>query len=310
MPKPSSRIDDRQRAICKRLHEVRLRERLSQPHFGNVAGLTRNMVAAIETACTPVSYRTGRAVCQAFNLCQRWLAEGAEPYRGNVRIVPEIEAGISPRCLFSKAYEDWIGSRVESALRDAWTGSLGQAMYQEAGGTPQKSAAYYAGLLQTIWFERLSIEQQQNLYGWLSGGAAMFLQQLDSGGPNTAEDMGSIMENIKKEINGLTEPSMRAKLMPVKSQLDNLLAGLERLIKEQGKKTELAEYLGAPLASVSRWLSGKREPGRKITLKMLRWVEQQGRQQNALGSVTSTTKGKTQVRKSGYEQTKSSPQKR
>jgi hypothetical protein len=284
-----------------------LRERLSQQHFGNVAGLTRNMVAAIETACTPVSYRVGRTVCNAFNICQRWLVEGAEPLRGNVKIEPEIETGISPRCLFSKAYDDWIGSRVLSALRDAWGGSIGQSVYQKAGGTSQEAAAHYAGLLQMIWFEKLSIEEQQKLYGWLSSGAAMFRQQLDSGGPNAARDMASTMEGINKEINMLTQPSTRARLVPVKSQLDNLLAGLDRLIKEPRKKTELAHYLGAPLASVSRWLSGKREPGREITLKMFRWVEQQERQQNTPGSVTSTARGKTQVRKSGYEKTKPGP---
>jgi len=99
----------------------------------------------------------------------------------------------------------------------------------------------------------------------------------------------------------LTDTASSAKVEPVKSQLDNLLGGLDRLIKEPGKKTDLAGFLGAPLASVSRWLSGKREPGREITLKMLRWVEQQERQQNTLGSAINTTKGKTLVRKSDNE---------
>jgi transcriptional regulator with XRE-family HTH domain len=99
----------------------------------------------------------------------------------------------------------------------------------------------------------------------------------------------------------LTEAATRAKLAPVKSQLDDLLAALNRLTKESGKKTELADFLGAPLASVSRWLSGEREPGGETTLKMLHWVQEQERQQNTLGSATNTTKGKTQVRKSKYE---------
>jgi DNA-binding transcriptional regulator YiaG len=75
----------------------------------------------------------------------------------------------------------------------------------------------------------------------------------------------------------LTDTESAEKLPPVKSQLKNLLADLNRLTEEQGKKTELAEFLGAPLASVSRWLSGEREPGGETTLKMLRWVEQQER---------------------------------
>ena len=112
-----------------------------------------------------------------------------------------------------------------------------------------------------------------------------------------------------KSTSLLTEPLSAAKLVPVKSQLDNLLAGLDRLVKEPGSKTALADFLGAPLASVSRWLSGKREPGREITLKMLRWVEQQERQTNTLDSGLNTIKGKTRVHKSkSNEKANSNPQ--
>jgi DNA-binding transcriptional regulator YiaG len=99
----------------------------------------------------------------------------------------------------------------------------------------------------------------------------------------------------------LTEAESHAKLSPVKSQLDNLLATLNRLTKEPGKKTELADFLGAPLASVSRWLSGDREPGGQTTLRLLHWVEQQEGQANTIGSDLNTANGKTQVRKSSHE---------
>jgi hypothetical protein len=87
----------------------------------------------------------------------------------------------------------------------------------------------------------------------------------------------------------------------VKSQLKNLLADLNRLTKESGKKTELAEFLGAPLTSVSRWLSGEREPGGETTLRLFHWVKQQERQPNTPGSATNTAKGQTQVSKTSYE---------
>jgi len=109
----------------------------------------------------------------------------------------------------------------------------------------------------------------------------------------------AVCENTSTSL--LTEPLSTAKLAPVKSQLDNLLAGLDRLVKEPGSKTALAGFLGAPLASVSRWLSGKREPGREITLKMLRWVEQQERQTNTLDSGLNTIKGKTRDKSKSNE---------
>lgn len=99
----------------------------------------------------------------------------------------------------------------------------------------------------------------------------------------------------------LTHVAASGKLPPVKSQLKNLRADLARLTAEPGKKTKLADFLGAPLTSVSRWLSGEREPGGETTLQMLRWVQEQERQQNTLGSAINTAKGKTQVSKSSYE---------
>ena len=76
----------------------------------------------------------------------------------------------------------------------------------------------------------------------------------------------------------LTESATPAKSIAVKLQLPSLLERLNRATKESGKMTALADFLGVPLASVSRWLSGKREPGGEITLRLLKWVEQQERQ--------------------------------
>ena len=80
------------------------------------------------------------------------------------------------------------------------------------------------------------------------------------------------------ENKDLTDSESADKHSAVKSQLPNLLERLNRATKETGKMSALAVFLKVPLASVSRWLSGKREPGGEITLKLLQWVEQQERQ--------------------------------
>jgi hypothetical protein len=110
-----------------------------------------------------------------------------------------------------------------------------------------------------------------------------------------------------KEKWALTDVAVSGKLAPVKSQLKNLLADLNRLTSEPGTKTKLADFLGAPLTSVSRWLSGEREPGGETTLQMLRWVQEQERQQKE--SSGTPPEPKTQPRKSSYEKPKSNPQK-
>jgi len=117
-----------------------------------------------------------------------------------------------------------------------------------------------------------------------------------------------IKESGKKEL--LTDTANHVKVGLVRSQLDNLLQDLNRLTKEPGKKTELADYLGAPLASVSRWLSGDREPGGETTLRMLEWVQAEEAKPKSPGGGTTPPERKTQLSKSVYEKTKSNPQER
>ena len=96
------------------------------------------------------------------------------------------------------------------------------------------------------------------------------------------EHPGQLITTPKKTE--LTDAATYGKLSAVKAQLPSLLDRLNRATSESGKMSELADYLGkvtgksVPLASVSRWLSGKREPGGEITLMLLHWVERQERQ--------------------------------
>lgn len=65
----------------------------------------------------------------------------------------------------------------------------------------------------------------------------------------------------------------------MKVQLPRLLERLRTATAAPGKKTELAAALNpkVPLESVSRWLSGSREPSGEVALQLLRWVELQER---------------------------------
>jgi transcriptional regulator with XRE-family HTH domain len=83
------------------------------------------------------------------------------------------------------------------------------------------------------------------------------------------------LKDSEKEL--LTPLDALVRLPEVKAPLENLLRRANRLTQEPGKKSELARFLNVPLASLSRWLSGKREPGGEATLQLLHWVEQQER---------------------------------
>ncbi len=80
----------------------------------------------------------------------------------------------------------------------------------------------------------------------------------------------------------LTETETLPSVAEVKSQLPSLLERLKKATAKKGKKSELAEFLqrvtkeNVPLASVSRWLSGEREPGGEVALQMDVWATAQG----------------------------------
>lgn len=97
--------------------------------------------------------------------------------------------------------------------------------------------------------------------------------------PDTRISLESGPKVIEDLTSHLTEAETFSRLSgDVKTQLPSLLKRLNRATRETGKMSALADYLKVPLASVSRWLSGKREPGGEITLQMRHWVEQQERQ--------------------------------
>ena len=77
---------------------------------------------------------------------------------------------------------------------------------------------------------------------------------------------------------GLTNVALSDNISGVKDQLPTLLKRLNDATRERGTKTALAKFMGVKLPTISRWLSGEKEPGGETTLRLLHWVEQQERQ--------------------------------
>jgi DNA-binding XRE family transcriptional regulator len=301
--------------VCHRVSRIRGEAGLSQTTFARRIGVTRDRVASVENKRVSLKWPMGFAICRSFNVSQLWLAKGVEP------IHPFFDL---------HGTQDWNAIPDATPFSVVCNGPLSEdlalrhdLLMESAGAIsrPGLASAFYAKA-QDYLNEELALVPEVCRLAFLDGLPAALTRLAAKVEVRSIQD---VLQNISKNEEAkpsaapeacknkstslLTEPASYAKLVPVKSQLDNLLAGLDRLVKEPGSKTALADFLGAPLASVSRWLSGKREPGREITLKMLRWVEQQERQQNTPGSATNTTKGKTQLSKSSYEKPKPGPKK-
>jgi len=304
MPRPSSLIRDRERQICGRVRALRLQLRMAQVEFAHLLDLSRDKLAAVEYECTPVRYALARAIWERFDVCQQWLGEGIPPKFGKVAIPLEIEAGIKPRALFSSVYDESLRGHVHAAIRQAGEAAKCFEMFQ---GGPKEAAQKYAGLLQTIWFERLPIEEQYALYRWLSGAASQFWH-------SDRKFFGQPVSAGAAEITpgkGLTSVNESSKQEGVKAVLPSLLERLCKATAERGRKSELAAFLRVQLPSLSVWLSGKQQPGGETTLRLLQWVERAEAQQKAPGSVEALPGGQqTRSRESSYEKPKPSPPKR
>jgi hypothetical protein len=89
------------------------------------------------------------------------------------------------------------------------------------------------------------------------------------------------LAELKRRKEVLTDAETSARNVGVSAQLPKLLERLRKATAAPGRKSELAKALARslgrdiPLASVSRWLSGEREPGGEIALRLLHWVESQ-----------------------------------
>ena len=267
-------MDDRQRAICRRVRLVRVFQRLSQNDFSRLLGVTRARLAAIEAEYSPLQFQVGQQICERCNICQRWLAEGMDPVIGRLVYPADFLVLIKPRQLFSRAYDDTLKDKTTALIEESLMATKGIQRYESAGGTAKKAAEHYAGLLRSIWFERYDIATQGKLFGWLNGAAGSFSNQ------NASAIVFPSGQGHEKSL--LTDAETGSKVGGVKIELPGLLARLKKATAQKGKKSELAKYLqrvtkeNVPLASVSRWLSGEREPGGEIALQLDAWATAQG----------------------------------
>jgi transcriptional regulator with XRE-family HTH domain len=292
-------MPDQERAICRRLREFRLSLGLSQTDFCELAGLNRTAYAGYEYETSQLNYPAAWRILSAFpELNPRWLAgEDMVPMRDWYLVdypTPE-ETDLGPRAAFSQVYElhlrnlllssrvEWVGFGSTSLFRvtrDARGRVAGKEKFARIlgewlAGRPDSTVNEFLDALLRHGAELLDKFPRDDEAAVKRRLAEMYAIEAKRRLAFLGE--GPAAKGADAERKLLTEPETSEMLPPVKSQLKNLLADLNRLTKESGKKTELADYLGAPLASVSRWLSGEREPGGETTLKMLRWVQEQGR---------------------------------
>ena len=274
-----------------RLRAVRIQTGISQRELADRIGITRSTIANYEAAVTPVPYEAGKRICFECDVNQRWFATGKPPLRPYLDLSPHLEIHIKLRDLFSIAYDIALKKDVEKRIveiieiigeEEFLRGNFDNAILDKlplVGEFEANVDAFYAERL----VRHSLVAMPDDLKGKFACEIVDCLRKFNQEHTeeirkllSKGESDSDLPQNNKKLI--LTHTSIIDSVQNVKPQLPSFLERLNKASAESGKKSELAKYLGAPLASVSRWLAGEREPGAETTLQLLKWVEQQERQ--------------------------------
>lgn len=285
--------------ICGRVNFIRKEiAKWSQPDLAAALGITQNQLAGVEYKRAPLRLNMAKFLIERFDINQRWLALGSLPAQPSFPVTIQYSFGIKGNHLFSRYFDGYLNgetSRIESAAiemigeADFRAGKFDDAVFANfppPGATPEQAAAFFTGkaICQRInWLppglQLNYIKALIKIHEAFYAKHAKEISSLDP--PALRKFLGAGVDVSKRD---LTEAETSINLAEVKAQLPSLLVRLNRATKESGKMSALADFLGkasgqkVPLASVSRWLSGKREPGGEITLLLLQWVERQERQ--------------------------------
>lgn len=287
-----------EKAICHRLREFRLKTELSQAQFAAITGQNFLAYQGFEYGRTQLNYPAAWKILKFFNmLSPLWLADGSgpmiEPKNVGLPDPEEIEEG--QRTPFSRVFARYSRQEFIAAkpLR-----IINSGLPVHLFGFP----ATAQGRLNNI--ERFG----DLLFAWLAGmpdaKVSDFLDELFLRGAQIVaryprdtdkqavaarkEEMRQIVaerrfpgENLEgsKDISktSLTIVSDNVNINLVKPQMPDFLERLRKATAERGQKTALADFLKVPLARVSQWLSGERDPDGENTLRLLKWVQRQER---------------------------------
>lgn len=259
-------LPKREIEICRRLREARLFMNLSQVKCARMLDIDSSRLGSYEHARVPLRLELAYSLAAQTGLSLQWLASGVKPMFGPL---PKHNWPIDAQnhILLSEAWDKFTQatSSTKQSDRAAFYATIDP--YLTSASLLDYLEEEFAGI-----FKLLPPELHENFYSHVTKAAQEFVAA------NMAAATVLKFKALENPQKNLTESSSGGNLSEVKSQLPILLERLNRATQASGQMSSLAKFLGVPLASVSRWLAGKREPSGEITLKLLKWVEQQERQ--------------------------------
>ena len=154
---PPSLLPDREIEICGRFRLARQKYRFKQAEFADALDISLERLKSYEYCRAPISYGLGDSLCSTFDINQRWLAVGTEPFRVYLDPAPWMELFIPSALPFSRVYDRLLEEYLGKALMQ----SEGWFRMQLAGGKKELITAI-AGKISTSIQERLDNSNEQN----------------------------------------------------------------------------------------------------------------------------------------------------
>ena len=112
MPKKSGLVTRQEADIARRVQRVRDHINWPQPAFAAELDISRDRLASIEYARTPLRYMIGYRLCVVFDINPGWLANGAGEMKSTL-VLPDLPMPESfpARSLFSRIFEQTTAAK-------------------------------------------------------------------------------------------------------------------------------------------------------------------------------------------------------
>jgi DNA-binding XRE family transcriptional regulator len=276
-----NQIPKKDRAIAARIKEFREMWKCTRPHLAVQIGVEPDVIVRVEAGRVALRYGVARKIFAYLPINPYWAATGKGLSKGYVSLPEANELNVRENALFSEVFFSLLLPSFQNKDEDFQRDMIMRYHRGKLFATMVKKA-----------FQDVPDQHLGDLRKELDGFLADFFKKHADTDPKKLLQRRAWYANAEhffkfpnaeqphsEENNNLTDAESADSISAnVKSPLPAFLERVKKSASSSGKKSELAKFLGAPLASVSRWLNDKREPGGEITLKMLKWVEQQERQ--------------------------------
>jgi len=263
MPPTSRKMNETERAICARLRKFRESIQWPQAAFAEEIGLSRDQLAGIEYCRTPLKLGVARKLSRIFDLNINWLVTGEGRRHADVALFNVIEA-VDPR------RDLLLLSEVYSTDPEFFTVIEDDHYNPPSVPTPGFQAIPFIIEHVVIAFKNVRFRDPFDAE-ILARCMCLYCDRM----MKAYRRKGYAVRN-KNEFLNLPSVTSERKTSTM-TEMQELIARLERVTAEPGKKSALAEVLGVPNSRVSEWLRKKSPviPSGETTLKLLKWVEQQ-----------------------------------